>query len=39
VFVIAFVAAALAMITVLFTPQKELSEQLPEGEVTPMSAD
>jgi EmrB/QacA subfamily drug resistance transporter len=39
VFVIAFVAAALAMITVLFTPHKELSEQLPEGEVTPMSAD
>jgi EmrB/QacA subfamily drug resistance transporter len=39
VFVIAFVAAALAMITVFFTPQKELSEQLPEGEVTPMSAD
>jgi hypothetical protein len=39
VFVIAFVAAALAMITVLFTPHKELSEQLPGGEVTPMSAD
>jgi hypothetical protein len=39
VFVIAFVAAALAMITVLFTPHKELSEQLPEGEPTPISAD
>jgi EmrB/QacA subfamily drug resistance transporter len=39
VFVIAFVAAALAMITVLFTPQKELTEQLPEREPTPISAD
>jgi EmrB/QacA subfamily drug resistance transporter len=39
VFVIAFVAAALAMITVLFTPHKELSEQLPEPEATPISAD
>jgi len=39
VFVIAFVAAALAMISVLFTPHKELSEQLPEGEVRPISAD
>ena len=39
VFVIAFVAAALAMITVLFTPHKELSEQLPEREATPVSAD
>ena len=36
VFVIAFVAAVLAMISVLFTPQKELSEQL---EPTPLSAD
>ena len=32
VFVIAFVAAALAMITVLFTPRKDLIEQLPERE-------
>jgi len=39
VFVIAFVAAALAMITVLFTPHKELTEQLPEHEPTPISAD
>jgi len=39
VFVIAFVAAALAMITVLFTPHKELSEQLSEREPTPISAD
>jgi EmrB/QacA subfamily drug resistance transporter len=39
VFVIAFVAAVLAMIAVLFTPHKELSEQLPEGEVRPISAD
>ena len=36
VFVIAFVAAALAMVTVFFTPHKELSEQL---EPTPISAD
>jgi EmrB/QacA subfamily drug resistance transporter len=39
VFVIAFVAAALAIISVLFTPHKELSEQLPEGEIRPISAD
>jgi len=39
VFVIAFVAAVLAMITVFFTPHKELSEQLPEREAAPMSAD
>ena len=36
VFVIAFVAAVLAMVSVLFTPRKELSEQL---EPTPLSAD
>lgn len=36
VFAIAFVAAALAMVTVFFTPHKELSEQL---EPTPLSAD
>jgi EmrB/QacA subfamily drug resistance transporter len=39
VFVIAFVAAALAMVTVLFTPHKELSEQLSEREPAPISAD
>jgi EmrB/QacA subfamily drug resistance transporter len=39
VFVIAFVAAALAMVTVFFTPRKELTEQLPEREPTPVSAD
>ena len=39
VFVIAFVAAALAMVTVFFTPHKELSEQLPERGATPISAD
>ena len=39
VFVIAFVAAALAMVTVLFTPHKELSEQSSEREPTPISAD
>ena len=39
VFVIAFVAAALAMVTVFFTPHKELTDQLPEGEVSPLSAD
>jgi hypothetical protein len=39
VFVIAFVAAALAMITVLFTPHKELSEQLSEHEPSLISAD
>jgi hypothetical protein len=39
VFVIAFVAASLAMITVLFTPRKELREQLPEREPSAVSAD
>jgi MFS family permease len=39
VFVIAFVAAALAMVTVLFTPHKELSEQLSERDPAPISAD
>ena len=37
VFVIAFAAAALAMVTVFFTPRKELTEQQPER--TPVSAD
>jgi MFS family permease len=39
VFIIAFVAAALAMITVFFTPHKELIEQFPERDRSPVSAD
>ncbi|MGB8983683.1 MAG: MDR family MFS transporter [Anaerolineales bacterium] len=39
VFVIAFFAAALALVTVFFTPHKELTEQLPEREAPPVSAD
>jgi len=39
VFVIAFFAAALAMVTVFFTPRKELTEQPSERESTPISAD
>jgi MFS family permease len=39
VFVIAFFAAALAFLTVLFTPHKELTEQLPERGAPPVSAD
>jgi len=39
VFVIAFGAAVLAMVVVFFTPHKELSEQLPEREPMPISAD
>jgi len=39
VFLIALVAAMLAMVAVLFTPRKELREQLPEGETLPISAD
>ena len=39
VFLIALVAAVLAMVAVLFTPRKELREQLPEGETLPISAD
>jgi MFS family permease len=39
VFVIAFFAAALAMITVLFTPHKELTEQVPERDRSTVSAD
>jgi MFS family permease len=39
VFVIAFGAAALAMVTVLFTPRKELTERLPEHEASRVSAD
>lgn len=37
VFVIAFAAAALAMVTVFFTPRKELTDQQPER--APVSAD
>ena len=39
VFVIAFFAAALAMVTVLFTPHKELTEQLPDRDRSTVSAD
>jgi EmrB/QacA subfamily drug resistance transporter len=39
VFVIAFVAAALAMVAVFFTPRKELIEKLPERDRSPVSAD
>jgi len=39
VFIIAFVAAALAMVTVFFTPRKELADQQPEREPSPVSAD
>lgn len=39
VFMLAFVAAALAMIAVLFTPSKELTEQLPERDPSAVSAD
>jgi EmrB/QacA subfamily drug resistance transporter len=39
VFIIAFAAAALAMVTVFFTPRKELTEQQPERERSPVSAD
>jgi EmrB/QacA subfamily drug resistance transporter len=39
VFVIAFFAAALALVTVLFTPHKELTEQVSERDAPPVSAD
>lgn len=39
VFLIAFVAAALAMVTVLFTPRTELRERSSEREASPVSAD
>ena len=39
VFVIAFAAAALAMVTVFFTPRKELTDQQIERERSPVSAD
>jgi len=39
VFVIAFIAAALAMVTVFFTPHKELTEQFPEHDRSTVSAD
>ena len=39
VFIIAFVAAALAMVTVFFTPRRELTDQPTEREPSPVSAD
>ena len=39
VFIIAFAAAALAMVTVFFTPRTELTERQPERERSPVSAD
>jgi EmrB/QacA subfamily drug resistance transporter len=39
VFIIAFAAAALAMVTVFFTPRKELTDQRAEREPSPVSAD
>jgi MFS family permease len=39
VFVIAFVAAALAMVTVFFTPRRELTDQRMEREHSPVSTD
>jgi MFS family permease len=39
VFVIAFAAAALAMVTVFFTPRKDLTDQQSEREPSPVSAD
>jgi EmrB/QacA subfamily drug resistance transporter len=39
VFIIAFVATALAMVTVFFTPRRELTDQQPEREPSAVSAD
>jgi hypothetical protein len=39
VFMIAFAAAALAMVAVLFTPHKELTERAPEHDRSAVSAD
>ena len=39
VFLIAFVAAALAMLSVFFTPRKELTDQVREPEPSTVSAD
>ena len=39
VFMIAFVAAALAMVAVIFTPRKELTERAPERDASAVSAD
>jgi MFS family permease len=39
VFIIAFVAAALAMVTVFFTPRRELTDQPTEREPSPVKAD
>ena len=39
VFVVAFVAAALAFVSTFFTPRQELKERTTEGEPVPISAD
>jgi hypothetical protein len=39
VFMIAFIAAALAMVSVLFTPRTQLTERLPERDASTVSAD
>lgn len=39
VFMIAFGAAVLAMVTVFFTPHRELTDELPERGASPLSAD
>ena len=39
VFIIAFVATALAMVTVFFTPRRELTDQHTERDPSPVSAD
>jgi hypothetical protein len=39
VFVIAFVAAMLGLVSAFFTPRKELKDQLPEREPSSVSAD
>ena len=39
VFIVAFVAAALAFVSTLFTPRQELKERAIESEPIPMSAD
>jgi hypothetical protein len=39
VFVIAFVSAALGLVSVFFTPHQELKEKSPEGETQVVSMD
>jgi hypothetical protein len=39
VFVIAFIAAAIALSATFFTPRKELRDQLPDRDASPVSAD